>query len=160
GPAFADVPLLDLAARWCGEPAAEPPPRDGWLDLAVCGAHLSGLPLNHQLLGYGGRPGYRGPTARGCRPFGPPRPRLPRPRPARAGDGPGDGIAVQVWSLPQQAVGALLATIPAPLGLGRLTLDDGCAVPGFIAGPEALQGTDISGYGGWRAYVDPGPHPA
>ena len=73
---------------------------------------------------------------------------------------PRDGIAVKVWSLPQQAVGALLATIPAPLGLGRLTLDDGRAVPGFIAGPEALQGTDISGYGGWRAYVDPGPHPA
>jgi allophanate hydrolase len=24
GPAFADDPLLDLAARWCGEPAAEP----------------------------------------------------------------------------------------------------------------------------------------
>ena len=160
GPAFADVPLLDLAARWCGEPAAEPPPRDGWLDLAVCGAHLSGLPLNHQLLGYGGRLRYRARTAGGYRLFALPGPGVPRPGLVRTGDGPGDGIAVQVWSLPQQAVGALLATIPAPLGLGRLTLDDGGAVAGFIAGPEALQGTDISGYGGWRAYVDPGPHPA
>ena len=41
-PAFADAALLDLAARW---PAAGDAP----VELAVCGAHLRGLPLNGQL---------------------------------------------------------------------------------------------------------------
>src|SRR6185369_11869245 len=48
-PAFADAPLLDLAARWCGEPEALTPVAPGRTLLAVCGAHLSGLPLNPQL---------------------------------------------------------------------------------------------------------------
>ncbi len=150
-PAFADGALLDLAARWCGEPAPPAGNGDGWMELAVCGAHLSGLPLNPQLLGYGGRLAYRARTAAGYRLFA-----LPggaRPGLVHTGDGPAGGIAVQVWRLPQQAVGALLGAIAAPLGLGRLTLDDGRQVNGFIAGPEATGGTDISGYGGWRGYL-------
>jgi allophanate hydrolase len=126
----------------------------GWTELAVCGAHLSGLPLNGDLRRHGGRLRYRARTAGGYRLFRLPGPGLPRPGLAPTGDGPAGGIAVEVWTLPQQAVGALLGTIPAPLGLGRLTLDDGSAVTGFLAaGAEALAGTDISGYGGWRGYL-------
>jgi allophanate hydrolase len=69
----------------------------------------------------------------------------------RTGDGPPDGIAVEVWALPQQAVGALLGTIPDPLGLGRLVLDDGREVTGFVSTEPS--GTDISAHGGWRAYL-------
>src|SRR5207244_9750841 len=54
-PAFADEPLLDLAARWNGEPERLAPVPPGSSLLAVCGAHLSGLPLNPQLRGLGGR---------------------------------------------------------------------------------------------------------
>jgi allophanate hydrolase len=152
-PAFADGPLLDLAARWCGEPVDESTVDPGWTELAVCGAHLSGLPLNGDLLRTGGRLRYRARTAGGYRLFRLPGAGLPRPGLVPTGDGPADGIAIEVWTLPQQAVGALLATIPAPLGLGRVALDDGREVTGFLAGPEALAGTDISGYGGWRGYL-------
>jgi allophanate hydrolase len=153
-PAFADQPLLDLAAAWCGEPVGRPPVEPGWMELAVCGAHLSGLPLNPQLLRYGGRLRYRARTAGGYRMFRLPGPGVPRPGLAATGDGPPDGIEVEVWALPQQAVGALLCTIPAPLGLGQLTLDDGSEVCGFVACPPAITGTDISGYGSWRSYLE------
>jgi allophanate hydrolase len=154
GPAFADRPLLDLAARWCAEPVAAQADQPGWLEVAVCGAHLSGLPLNPQLLEYGGRLRYRARTAPGYRLFALPGPGVPRPGLVHTADGPPDGIAVEVWTLPAQAVGTLLGTIPAPLGLGRLILDDGHEVAGFVAGPSALAGTDVSGYGGWRGYLD------
>ncbi len=154
GPTFADAPLLDLAGRWCAETGAPQGLQHGWLELAVCGAHLSGLPLNPQLLEYGGRLRYRARTAPGYRLFALPGPGVPRPGLVATGDGLAGGIAVEVWALPAQAVGALLGTIPAPLGLGRLTLRDGHEVTGFVAGPPATAGTDVSGYGGWRAYLN------
>jgi allophanate hydrolase len=154
-PAFADGPLLDLAARWCGEPVAEAGPEPGWARLVVCGAHLSGLPLSADLIRLGGSLHHRARTAPGYRMVRLPGPGLPRPGLLPAADGPPGGLAVEVWELPQQAVGALLETVPAPLSLGRLRLADGTEVPGFLAtgpgGPPA--GEDISGYGGWRAYL-------
>ncbi len=152
-PAFADWPLLDLAARWRAEPVEESTVDSGWTELAVCGAHLSGLPLNGQLRRWGGRLRYRARTAGGYRLFRLPGPGLPRPGLVHTGDGPQNGIAVEVWTLPEQAVGALLEMVPASLALGRVALDDGRAVTGFVAGPAALSGTDITGYGGWRAYL-------
>jgi allophanate hydrolase len=150
-PAFADGPLLDLAAGWCGEPVPADEPEPGWLELAVCGGHLSGLPLNGQLLRYGGRLRFRARTAPGYRLFRLPGTGVPRPGLVRTGDGPPDGIAVEVWALPQQAVGALLGTIPDPLGLGRLVLDDGREVTGFVSTQPS--GRDISDHGGWRAFL-------
>jgi allophanate hydrolase len=155
-PAFADGPLLDLAARWCGETVPERPPGPGRTLLAVCGAHLSGLPLSGDLARLGGALHQRGRTAPGYRLFRLPGTGLPRPGLVWTGDGPADGIAVEVWSLPGPAVGALLEGVPAPLGLGRVTLDDGRAVTGFMAAPgpgTGAAGEDISGYGGWRAYL-------
>jgi allophanate hydrolase len=152
-PAYADRPLLDLAASWCGEPVPERALEPGWTELAVCGAHLSGLPLNEQLRRYGGRLRYRARTDGGYRLFALPGPGVPRPGLVRTGDGPAAGILVEVWSLPLQGVAALLGTVPAPLGLGRVTLAGGTEVTGFIAGPEALRGKDVSEHGGWRAYL-------
>ena len=70
-PAHQDVPLLRLAAklqRACVQtmgatqaplPAvatiADAPAPSGQVRVAVCGAHMSGLPLNHQLTSRGGR---------------------------------------------------------------------------------------------------------
>jgi allophanate hydrolase len=153
-PAFADAPLLDLAARWCAEPELLAPLPPGWTLLAVCGAHLSGLPLNPHLLRQGGRLRHRARTGPGYRLF-----RLPGDGIARAGlvhtgDGPDDGIAVEVWALPHQGVGALLDSVPPPLGFGPITLDDNTVVSGFLAGAGAGGSSeDISGYGGWRAYL-------
>jgi allophanate hydrolase len=47
-----------------------------------------------------------------------------------------------------------VAEIPAPLGIGKVELDDGSWLPGFICEPYALQGAqDITELGGWKAYL-------
>jgi allophanate hydrolase len=159
-PAFADAPLLDLAAAWCGEPVAPAPSPPGSTLLAVAGAHLSGLPLNHQLLEAGGRLEFRARTAPGYRLYRLSGPGVPRPGLVRTGDGPADGIAVEVWRVPHQAVGALLDTVPAPLGLGRVGLDDGTAVAGFLAAEHGVRdATDVTAAGGWRAALSGGVAP-
>jgi allophanate hydrolase len=151
-PAFADAPLLDLASAWCGEPFAAPPVQPGTTLLAVAGAHLSGLPLNPELVSAGGRLAYRARTAPGYRLYRLHGPGVPRPGLVRTGDGPAEGIAVEVWQVPHQAVGALLDTVPAPLGLGRVDLDDGTPVAGFLATEHGVRdATDVTAAGGWRA---------
>jgi allophanate hydrolase len=153
-PAFADAPLLDLAARWCAEPEVLPAPAGGTTLLAVCGAHLSGLPLNPQLVGVGGRLRFRARTAPGYRLFRLAGPGVPRPGLVRTGDGPASGIPVEVWQVPQQGVGALLDGVPAPLGFGRVVLDDGTEVTGFVAAEGALRdAVDVTTAGGWRRYL-------
>jgi allophanate hydrolase len=152
-PAFGDRQLLALAERWAGEAPVEAAPAAGSIAVAVAGAHLSGMALNRQLVDLGGRLGYRARTAAGYQLFRLPGTGVARPGLVRTGAGPVDGIALEVWELTPEAVGALLTTIPAPLGLGRLTLDDGRSVTGFVAESAGITGAeDISRYGGWRAY--------
>ena len=153
-PAFADRPLLDLAALWCGEPVPAPSIAPGSTLLAVVGAHLSGLPLNHELVRLGARLEYRARTGPGYRLYRLPGPGLPRPGLVRPGDGPAEGIAVEVWRLPYQALGTVLDTVPEPLALGRVELDDGTTVVGFLASEHGVRGaTDITATGGWRAAI-------
>lgn len=149
-PAFADMPLLDLAARWAGE---ETRPVASRALLAVAGAHLTGQPANADLVRLGGvlhsrartGPGYRMYTVDG--PF-------PRPGLVRTGTGPVSGIEVEVWDLPEAALGALLPTITEPLHLGPLTLDDESTVLGFLTDSACADpARDISGHAGWRAYL-------
>ncbi|MFC7479531.1 amidase family protein [Luedemannella flava] len=151
-PAFADDPLLDLAATWCGEDAATPAVPAGSALLAVAGAHMSGLALNPQLTSVGGVLRYRARTAPAYRLFRLNVPGVARPGLVRTGDGPADGVAVEVWQLPQQGLGALLGLIPAPLGLGRVELDDGTLITGFLAEEYATRdATDVTHHGSWRA---------
>ncbi|WP_433200206.1 allophanate hydrolase [Dactylosporangium sp. CS-047395] len=153
GPAFADRPLLDLAARWTGEEIQQRE-EPGTTLVAVVGAHMSGLPLNGELAALGAALEFRARTAAGYRLFRLPGPGVPRPGLVRTGDGPAGGIALELWRLPRAAVGALLDTVPAPLGLGRITLDDGTEILGFLAEEHGIRdGTDISAAGGWRQAV-------
>jgi allophanate hydrolase len=123
------------------------------LNLAVCGAHLSGLPLNHQLTARGARLVRATRTAPSYRlyalPGGPPH----RPGLIRQLEG-GAAIELEVWSVPLDQVGSFLAGIPAPLGLGTLELEDGTWEKGFICEGHAAQGArDITSLGGWRAFL-------
>jgi len=158
-PAFHDLPLLDLAERWADEavqkhPAQRPAIPAGETLLAVVGAHLSGLPLNGQLLALGARLRFRTRTAPGYRLFRLPGSGVPRPGLARTGDGPASGIVVEVWQLDHRAVGALLDTVPAPLGFGRLSLADGDDVLGFVLqGEVPRDALDVTEHGGWRQYL-------
>jgi allophanate hydrolase len=66
----------------------------------------------------------------------------------------GGAIEVEVWSLPAAQVGAFLRQVPAPLGLGTVTLADGSDVVGFLCESHVIQGArDITPLGGWRAYL-------
>jgi allophanate hydrolase len=144
--------LEDLPATAAAGPA---PAAEPTLALAVVGAHLSGLPLNGQLTERGASlleatttaPRYRLHALPGTTP---PKPGLVR----AAGGDDGHAIAVEVWALPQRAVGSFLALIPPPLGLGSIELADGRWVHGFLCESHALAGApDVSAFGGWRAYV-------
>ena len=151
GPAFSDGPLLDLASRWCGEHVPDLALQGGWVEVAVVGAHLSGLPLNPQLQGLGGRLARRDRTAPVYRLVRLPGTEVPRPALLEGGSG---AFPVEVWDLPAQGVGELAAAVPAPLGLGRVTLSGGEQVVGFVCADDgATGGTDISAAGGWRAHV-------
>ncbi|WP_034271806.1 allophanate hydrolase [Actinospica robiniae] len=161
GPTFADEQLLDLAAAWTGEGRATPesPLPAGFTRIAVVGAHLSGLPLNSQLLTLGAQLIRRTRTAPDYRLY-----RIPDTEPPRPGLYPigeaeppedGRGIPAEIWQLTQQSAAALLGTVPPPLGFAAVTMADGTRVLGFIAhGPVPAGAVDVTGLGGWRPYLD------
>jgi allophanate hydrolase len=141
GPAFTDGRLARIAR------ALEPEVR-----LAVVGAHLGGQPLNPQLLALGARLERNTTTAAAYRLHAlsttPPKPGL-----VRVGEG-GAAIEAEVWRLPAEGLGRLLAALPRPMALGSVELADGSRVPGFLCEPAALtDAEDITSYGGWRGYL-------
>ncbi|MET9677905.1 allophanate hydrolase [Streptomyces sp. NPDC006482] len=144
GRAFTDDRLAHIAALLTAPP----------LRLAVVGAHLSGQPLNGQLLALGGRLVRTATTAPTYRLYAldtvPPKPGLVRVREG------GAAIDAEVWQLPAEGLGGLLAALPRPMALGSVELADGTSVPGFLCEPEALDGArEITTYGGWRAALQP-----
>ena len=120
--------------------------------VAVCGAHMSGLPLNHQLTERGARLVRRARTAPHYRlfalaGFAPPRPGLLRAA-------PGHAIAIEVWEVPSAALGSFVDGIPAPLGIGTVELEDGESLRGFLCEAYATAAAeDVSALGDWRAYL-------
>lgn len=166
GPGGADTALARLGQQWTvagsgapGTVEVSPAPLMRWpateaaMQIAVVGAHLSGLPLNSQLVERGAHLVQTTRTAPLYRLYALPGTTPPKPGLQRVAEG-GSAIEVEVWSMPQDAVGSFLALIPAPLGLGTLQLADGRTVQGFLCEAHALaQARDISAYGGWRAYL-------
>lgn len=142
------------ATGWAmpAQAASEAGALPGEMEVVLAGAHMTGLPLNGQITGLGGRFLARTRTAAAYRLF-----RLPGPPPARPGmirDAGGAALEVEVWALPLAQVGAFLAMIPAPLGLGRVELADGRSAVGFLAEAAGVAGAEeITGLGGWRAFL-------
>ncbi|MEJ2465445.1 MAG: allophanate hydrolase [Candidatus Thiodiazotropha sp.] len=125
--------------------------RTGYLPVAVCGAHMQGLPLNIQLLERGGRLLRKTTTASAYQlyllPGGPPY------RPGLVRSNEGSAVELEVWELPVVNLGDFLNQIPAPLGLGRLELADGSWVIGFLCESHILgESREITRYGGWRRF--------
>jgi allophanate hydrolase len=135
------------------EPIAPWPASAPTLPLAVVGAHLSGLPLNGQLLERGARLRSRTRTAPHYRLYALPGTTPPKPGLLRV-PGSGQALEIEVWDMPLARLGSFLALVPSPLGLGSIELADGTQVHGFLCEPFALEGArDISHFGGWRAYL-------
>lgn len=128
----------------------------GYVSIAVVGAHLTGFPLNKDLVSRGATFEKLTTTSDEYRLYalnttsGPRKPGLRRV----AASEDGKAIEVEVWNLPQANLFSFMATIPSPLGIGNLELAGGSHVLGFICEPWGLEGaTDISDFGGWRAYM-------
>lgn len=125
----------------------------GTVKVAVCGAHMSGLPLNHQLTSRGARllqtvlsaPEYRFYALTG----GP----VQRPGMVRVPEG-GAAIGMEVWEVPATAFGSFVNGIPAPLGIGKVKLADGQWVSGFVCEAVGIEGgEDITALGSWRRWL-------
>ena len=122
-------------------------------ELAVgVGANTSGLPLNRELTDCSARflwetttvPQYKLFTLAG---FSPARPGLVRVA-------EGSVIATVGWALPSQSVDKILQSIPAPLGLRSIFLEDDSTAHGFLCEALAVKDAeDITHFGGWRAYL-------
>ena len=157
-PGGCDAALADAGRRWTSAPMLRPallraPASLPTLALAVVGAHLSGLPLNGQLKERGATLIEATATAPAYRLFALPGTKPPKPGLMRDPQG-GAAIALEVWALPQAAVGSFLALIPPPLCLGSIELADGRHVHGFLCEAHALvNARDITSFGGWRAYL-------
>jgi allophanate hydrolase len=198
GPAGSDARLAEIAARY----------DQADVDLLVVGAHLSGQPLNHELIAAGGTLLGPAATAACYRLYAlatqPPKPGLVRVAPARvasARDAPardalgqvalapvatpsvapapvstppvaplpvaplpvapaavgGASIAGEVWRLPAAGFARFMTGLAAPMAIGRVSLDDGSDVLGFLCEPAAVPGAaDITPFGGWRAWTGRG----
>ncbi|HWA20414.1 MAG TPA: allophanate hydrolase [Devosia sp.] len=127
------------------------------IELAVVGAHLSGLPLNGQLTAAGGVflrdvetiPDYRLYALHGTVP--------PKPGLLRVRAGTGTSVRAEIWSLDAAAFGNFVAGIGAPLGIGTLSFTDGTSAKGFLVEAEAVRDArDISEFGGWKNYLAAG----
>lgn len=126
--------------------------RSGTVHLAVCEAHLSGLPLNPQLTSRGARLVATTTSAPQYRLYALPGGPIARPGMIRVAKGC-EAIALEVWEFPASASGSFVAGIPAPLGIGKVTLADGRVVPGFVCEEQSTVGaTDTSAFGGWKAW--------
>lgn len=164
-PAWHDRALADFGRRWQAsldlplgatgkrQPLSSDTPQSAdCVRVAVVGAHLTGMPLNHQLTRRDAvlveqtltSPDYRLYALEGTVP--------PKPGLSRGSDG--SAIIVELWDIPLARFGEFVAEIPAPLGIGNLELADGRWVKGFICEAHALgRARDITSFGGWRAFI-------
>ncbi|WP_091414857.1 allophanate hydrolase-related protein [Friedmanniella luteola] len=134
---------------WTAEPHVPTAPS---VELLVLGAHLSGQPLNHELLTLGGALVGTVRTAATYRLWAlatvPPKPGL-----LRVASG-GAAVVGELWALPAAAFGLFVAALPAPMTIGSVALADGRRRPGFLVEPAATaDALDITAHGGWRQYL-------
>ena len=147
-----DVPLGGTGWALPASPASAAVAGHDEIAVALVGAHMQGLPLNHEVAGRGGRFLQEAKTAADYRLYslagGPPK----RPGMVRMDDGA--EISLEIWAMPLSAFGAFMAGIPQPLGIGTINLADGSQVKGFLCEPAGLEGAqDITAFGGWRAFL-------
>lgn len=145
---------LSLGATGKATPAAHAalPPSSLHVRVAVVGAHLTGMPLNHQLTSRDAVLVEETTTAACYRLYALANTKPPKPGLAKGSDGA--AITVELWDIPLARFGEFVAEIPAPLGIGTLALADGRQVKGFICEPAVLaEATDITDFGGWRNWL-------
>jgi allophanate hydrolase len=164
--ALSDLRLLAVAKRYeaCGQTKPSLPSisesltatafnSTRYIRIAVCGAHMQGLPLNRQLLDLGARflaatctsPNYR-LYALAIAP--PERPGLIRD------EAQGKFIDLELWELPKDKLADFIRHIKSPLCIGSVEMEDGQWEYGFLCeNYPILNSVEITQYGGWRHYL-------
>lgn len=139
------LPATDAATASCP---------NGWIRFAVVGAHLEGMPLNHQLTERKARFVEHRQSAADYQFYALANSVPAKPGMIRVEPGTGSAITLEVWEMPISEFGSFVSLIPSPLGIGTLRLDDGTDIKGFICEGFAIDSaTDISHFGGWRNYL-------
>ena len=166
--AWKDAELQHLACQWLNahptplgatdQPRPEETPGAAiatpTVQVAVVGAHLSGMPLNPQLTERCAVLLEQTTTSAHYRLYALPNTTPPKPGLKRVAPGEGKQIIVEVWQMPASAFGSFVDLIPAPLGIGNVELADGRWVNGFICEGYGFEGArDVTEYGGWRAFM-------
>ncbi|CAG7920905.1 unnamed protein product [Penicillium olsonii] len=168
GGAWGEPRLLELARRWMSDVprllgatgvefqeiyAERIAPPDSMI-LAVVGAHLTGFPLNKDLVSRGATLTAATTTAPCYQLFAlQTTGSVSKPGLKRVAEG-GMPIEVELWDMPLDKIGSFIQTVSAPLGIGSIELQDCRWVHGFICEPFGLKNaSDITGFGGWRGYT-------
>lgn len=117
--------------------------------VAVCGLHMRGFPLERQMKEHGAAFVREEKTASKYKLF-----KLPT-SPAKPGlvkqQIGGSAIELEIWEMPLATFGRFAALIPAPLGIGKIELADGTEVPGFVCeGYASVSAADVTAAGSWR----------
>ncbi|MEW5305219.1 MAG: hypothetical protein WDW38_005739 [Sanguina aurantia] len=126
------------------------------LKLVVAGAHMTGLPLNHQLIGLGATFLRAAKTAPLYLMFSlGNRPALVRQTAEVAFANQGVSLAVEIWEVPVERVGEFLRdSVKGPLCIGDVMLEDGSSEKGFVGESYAMVGLpDVTASGGWRSFL-------
>lgn len=118
-----------------------------YMEFAVCGLHMKGMPLEYQLSELGAVYDRVARTASCYRMY-----RLPaRPeKPMLVRSAEGAALEVEVWRMPVNQMGRFLQKVPAPLALGKLQLKDGSEIVGFVGQMSREPMEDVTQFGGWR----------
>lgn len=123
--------------------------------LVIVGAHLSGFPLNYQLIGAGATLNRTTRTTPNYNLYALPSSSVQKPGLKRTSSDLGSAIEVEVWNISNEGLGGLIKLIPSPLGIGSVEIEDGTWLKGFICEPWGFEGArDISDFGGWRNFSD------
>jgi allophanate hydrolase len=119
------------------------------ITVAVCGLHMQGYPLEAQMIEC------KSEFLRVCKTAEKYKLFKLNTNPAKPGlikvKSGGKAIEVELWEMPLDKFGYFTSLIPSPLAMGKVELEDGSEVCGFICeehGKERAE--DITMTGGWR----------
>lgn len=120
--------------------------------IGVCGAHMSGLPLNWQLTELNATLIKKTQTKKGYRLFV-----LENKEPIRPGmiydSSSSSQIELEVWLMKVENFGKFMKQIASPLGIGSVFLDDDTSVYGFLCEADFVKDAkEISELKSWREY--------
>ncbi|EWH09057.1 allophanate hydrolase [Catenovulum agarivorans DS-2] len=122
----------------------------GFIDIVVCGAHLSGMALNWQLTERNAVLLEQTTTAKAYQMYAVAG-TVERPALIRSNQNT-QCFEVEVWRMPTEHFASFVQGIAQPLGIGKVELIDGRFINGFIAESSAQTGKNISEFGSWRKY--------